>query len=357
MSSSNPYVKYWMVTINNPLNDQLPGVWTDVQYAVWQREKGEQGTEHLQVYVVFSNKKRRQWCNSHCTAAHWEPRKGNHKQAKDYVTKEDTRIAGPWECGEEGDNLGGQGKRNDLTSLKRALDEGKSETDIAQDDELFAVWARHHKIIPRYKMLRAEHQRDWQTTVTVYWGPSGSGKSRRARDEAGPGAFWLPKPSSHTAPLYWDGYEGQEHVVIDEFYGWMSRDTMQRVIDRYPLPVACRGYSAPFVAKKVWITSNDPPEKWWKIGLGAMERRLQAPIGTVVHIDHIPLIEDANGARLASFVQPAPAPEASLLFAQPEEIPLTPNRSELERWFRAVTGDEPGPVGELDYELFGCEFE
>lgn len=204
-------------------------------------------------------------------------------------------------------------------------------------------------------MLRAEHQRDWQTVVTVYWGPSGSGKSRRAREEAGPGAFWLPKPSSSTAPLYWDGYEGQEHVVIDEFYGWMSRDTMQRVIDRYPLPVACRGYSAPFVAKKVWITSNDPPEKWWKIGLGAMERRLQAPIGTVVHIDHVPIVQEQEGARLATFEPPAPAAlvgESSELWAEPEEIPMTPNQIELERWFADAVGDQAE-----QYQLFGCEFD
>lgn len=384
--------KYWCFTLNNPANNELPGSWPGVQYAVWQREKGEQGTEHLQGYVVFLIKHHRSWVNKNCVAAHWEARVGNHAQAKHYCTKPHDgcsckhcegcppALAGLWEAGEEGENLGGQGKRNDLVSLKRALDEGRSEADIAQDDDLFPVWARHHKIIPRYKMFRSEHQRNWQTEVVVYWGPPGSGKSRRAMAEAGPGAYWLPKPSSNSAPLYWDGYEGQEHVVIDEFYGWMPRDTMQRVVDRYPLTVACRGYSTPFVAKKVWITSNQPPDKWWKIGLGSMERRLKAPIGTIELIGEAPapeLVLTPNGAHLGSYIPPAvSAPVGSLspsvsqvpagtsfLWADPEEIPLTPNQPELEAWFRQQMEPVEGPVDQMgrsqpyEYELFGCEFE
>ena len=156
--------------------------------------------------------------------------------------------------------------------MKRALDDGQSEKEIAESDELFAVWAKFGKVIPRYKQLKAEHQRNWQTEVVVLWGPPGSGKSSRAHAEAGPGAFWLSKPSAPGAPLYWDGYDGQEHVVIDEFYGWVSRDLMQRLVDRYPLLVQQRGSAAPFVARKIWITSNTPPAvvaKGWPRGHAA----------------------------------------------------------------------------------------
>ena len=33
--------------------------------------------------------------------AHWEKRKGTHVQAKAYCSKEETRVEGPWERGEE----------------------------------------------------------------------------------------------------------------------------------------------------------------------------------------------------------------------------------------------------------------
>ena len=71
-------------------------------------------------YVVFSGKKRLQWLKRNCDqTAHWESRRGSHLQAKEYCSKEESRVDGPWEAGEEGDHLGGQGKRNDMLALKR----------------------------------------------------------------------------------------------------------------------------------------------------------------------------------------------------------------------------------------------
>lgn len=99
---SGPLTRYWVGTINNPTNDQVPRDWPDVQYAVWQKEKGAQGTEHLQVYVVFRQKKRLGWLKSACDPrAHWEGRLGSHQEAKAYCMKEETRVAGPFETGDE----------------------------------------------------------------------------------------------------------------------------------------------------------------------------------------------------------------------------------------------------------------
>lgn len=39
-----------------------------------------------------------------------------------------------------------------------------------------------------------------------------------------------------------------------------------------------------FVSHRVIITSNSPPEMWWKMGLGAMDRRLKPPIGYVFYM-------------------------------------------------------------------------
>jgi len=80
----NTNSQYWMFTINNPQPDYEPvRVWPDVAYAIWQLERGANGTPHFQGYVVFQRKKRGTWVKKHCHAfAHWEPREGSHAQAK-----------------------------------------------------------------------------------------------------------------------------------------------------------------------------------------------------------------------------------------------------------------------------------
>ncbi|AUM61632.1 Rep [uncultured virus] len=296
---------YWMFTLNNPVNNEIPAGFPDVEYAVWQREKGAQGTEHLQGYVVFSGKKRRQWVNSHCVKAHWEGRKGNHSQAKEYCTKADTRIAGPWECGHE-PAPAEPGKRSDLLSLKRALDAGATEGQIASDPTTFPVWAKYWKAIPRYRMLTGK-QRDWPVFTQVIWGPPGVGKSRKARDLAGPEAFWVNKPAGQT--VWWDGYIGQEVIVIDEFYGWIAFDQMCRLLDRYPMSVETKGSATPMLAKKVIITSNVPPLEWYKnmapLRLNALWRRLEMPLGTIEHM----LVPYAPVVNVPPAVADAPAPQ------------------------------------------------
>ena len=59
----------------------------------------------------------------------------------------------------------------------------------------------------------------------VLWGPSGTGKSRFVA-KRWPKAFWKSPEAK-----WWDGYAGQEVVVLDDF-----KD--------YAMPLStCRGYS------------------------------------------------------------------------------------------------------------------
>ena len=97
-------------------------------------------------------------------------------------------------------------------------------------EECFPVFAKYPKLYDNYLAIKnGNQQRHWKTEVVVYWGPPGTGKTRRAQFEAGKDAYWLRKPISRNGALWWDGYEGQDVVVIDEFYGWIARDFMQRM--------------------------------------------------------------------------------------------------------------------------------
>jgi hypothetical protein len=107
----------------------------------------------------------------------------------------------------------------------------------------------------------------------VYWGHTGTGKSRRAWDEAGIGAY--PKdPRSK----FWDGYRNHEHVVIDEFRGGIDISHILRWFDRYPVVVEVKGSSVVLSATHIWITSNIDPRQWYpeldEETLAALLRRL-----------------------------------------------------------------------------------
>jgi len=92
----------------------------------------------------------------------------------------------------------------------------------------------------------------------VFWGATGTGKSRRAWNDAGLSAF-AKDPRSK----WWCGYRNQEHVVIDEFRGAIDVSHLLRWLDRYPVSVETKGSSRPLKANKIWITSNLDPRLWY----------------------------------------------------------------------------------------------
>lgn len=92
----------------------------------------------------------------------------------------------------------------------------------------------------------------------VFWGATGTGKSRRAWEEAGVEAY--PKDPR---TKFWCGYQGQEHVVVDEFRGGIDISHLLRWLDRYPVIVEVKGSSICLSATTIWITSNVNPREWY----------------------------------------------------------------------------------------------
>jgi len=161
----------WVFTLNNPTDNQLPTTWPDIRYCVWQVEKGENGTTHLQGYLVLKKKKTLRTMKLLNAQAHWEVRKGNHKQAKAYCTKEDTRQEGPFEFGEEPN----PGRRTDIEEVYNMAKAGKSLSTIA--DAAPDLFIKYHRGITQLKFTLSK-PRNFKTEVTVIYGDTGVGKSR-----------------------------------------------------------------------------------------------------------------------------------------------------------------------------------
>lgn len=102
----------WCFTLNNP-TDPLAFCNPPVKWAIWQLEKGENDTVHFQGYIVMEKTSRLSMMKQlpGLERAHFEQRRGNHEQARDYCKKNDSQIGGPWEFGEEPK---GKGYRTDV---------------------------------------------------------------------------------------------------------------------------------------------------------------------------------------------------------------------------------------------------
>lgn len=242
----------WCFTLNNPVADLDFAAFPSVRYAVWQKEKGEQGTEHFQGYFELDKPHRLASLKKILPTAHFETRKGTREQAREYCMKPDTRVDGPWEHGSFG--KGGQGKRNDLVSLYESVKVGKTDREILE--EAPAAYMRYYKAVSHVRLLIAP-QRRFKTEVYVIWGDTGLGKSYYASSRS-PTAYWKQRGD------WWDKYNGTDDVILDDFYGWIKWDTLLRLCDENPCQVEIKGGHVNFAPKRIFITSNNWPDTWYK---------------------------------------------------------------------------------------------
>jgi len=254
---------YWLLTV--PQYAFTPYLPPTCNYIRGQLELGG-NTEYLhwQLLVVFKTKCRLGAVKrTFGDGIHAELSKS--KAADDYVWKDETRVEGTqFELGQK------PFKRNCQTDWDACLENAKRGRlgDIPSD-----VLLRYYGNIRRIGMDNLQPAAQ-ERQIIVYWGESGTGKSRRAWNQAGFDAY--PKD-----PLskFWDGYRGQENVVIDEFRGGISIGHVLRWFDRYPVNVEIKGAAVTLQATRIWITSNLSPVDWYpdldNETKAALMRRLQ----------------------------------------------------------------------------------
>jgi len=106
--------KRWVFTLNNYTDDEVTSLraLTDVEYLIFAKEVGEQGTPHLQGFCVFKTAQRLTTVkNALGQRIHAEVARGSPQQARDYCRKPTTP---PDDIYEFGTCPGPQGRRTDL---------------------------------------------------------------------------------------------------------------------------------------------------------------------------------------------------------------------------------------------------
>eukprot|EP00741_Cyanophora_paradoxa_P003959 tig00000743_g3851.t1 len=240
-------------TWNNPQRRLTLSDFTDATYLVYSEEVGASGTPHLQGYVEFSKAKRESELRKRLPTIHWEPRKGRQQDAIAYCKKNDaTHVDGPFEFGEPKK----QGERTDLAQLVHEIKSEKrkiSEVALEYPD----LYCRYRSGI-RDIVAFSQPPRTRPTEIHIRWGPPGTGKTRFIYDSYGNSEIYK-KPEGP----WWDGYENQPIVLIDDYDGYIPFTEMLQLCDRYPHKVPIKGGFVEFNSTAIYITSNVEPRSWY----------------------------------------------------------------------------------------------
>lgn len=264
-----------MFTKNNPDTSEDGSwdlSWPDLEdqgarYLIYQLERGQEGTLHWQGYIAFKTMKSfNQVRDLLPPASHIEKARGNAAHNQAYCSKEETRQAGPWEFGE----IPAQGKRTDLQTFVEDMKEQPTMTEVQLIESHTGVVAKYPAFVDRVRSA-FQPKRTWETIVHLYWGAAGTGKTRRANEEAGPDAYrWMPNTKG-----FFDGYNGQDVVIFDDYDGdiGLKFELFLQILDRYPLRVEVKGSSVNWKPRHIYITSQVNWDDWYPQKMAFIEKR------------------------------------------------------------------------------------
>jgi len=236
---------FWLLTI--PQASFVPFLPPPVRWIRGQLELGVGGFLHWQIMVAFTSKKSLAGVRE--TFGHFHAELSRSGAASEYVWKEDTRV------------LGTQFELGRKPIVVSSSVDWESVWDLAKLGRVEQIPA--HIRVQSYRTLKLIGTDHIQPAAIVrrcfvFWGRTGTGKSRRAWEEAGLDAY--PKDPR---TKFWCGYRDQRHVVVDEFRGGIDAGHFLRWLDRYPVIVEVKGSSVVLVVRTIWITSNLSPHQWY----------------------------------------------------------------------------------------------
>lgn len=258
----------WHLTFNNPIENGWPHEkikevmkQTSFVYFCMCDEVGEQGTPHTHAYVAYDNAVNFDTMKKRFPAAHILKADGSSPENRDYLRKEGkwlndakkaTNLLETFE--EYGELPQDKRQKNETVSaaVLEMIKDGCSNAQIV--DAHPSYMNRIERIEQTRQMYRAElYQDSWrEIEVSYLFGDTGTGKTRGIMDMYG--YPFVYRITNYQHPF--DGYNGQDVIIFEEFRSGLPIGDMLTYLDGYPCTLPCRYANKVACFSKVYIISN-----------------------------------------------------------------------------------------------------
>ena len=259
----NSRVRCWVGTWNNPkMTDEEFCEWFKkleerelLQYAIFQREKGEEkGTIHFQFFVNFKNKQyfskiKNEYLPYGC---HFAPMRSDSNRCRQYCSKVDTRVSGPYEIGEYEQ----EGQRTDLLRAIKMIDEGLPFETVAQifptQSVMYETKLKNREMERISEKFRSQCR---NVEIIFIYGPPRTGKTTFVNAQANFNFNDIFVVENYGEYMF-TGYQKQNTVIFDEFTGQVPITRMNKLLEPFPMRLNVKGGVVQACFTKVYIISN-----------------------------------------------------------------------------------------------------
>ncbi len=271
MAATEPQARRWCFTVfeANLKEHGTLAEWTTwakvqqlngVRYMVFQLEQARTERLHVQGYVHFTVQKRRGSVNNilHLQNLHLEMAKGTPSDNRAYCTDNDKRVDGT-EAFEFGDCPGGQGSK--LAVVAATIKEKGLKRAIEESPATYITNGRGMRDLDRF--YKRQKTRPDSVHVIVIHGDSGAGKSWWAKKLYDPGNTYTMPAVPRNGNAWFDGYDSERTLVLDEFSGRIEFELFKNMCDPLDMQVPVKGDYTPAMWDTIIVTTNNHPCTWY----------------------------------------------------------------------------------------------
>lgn len=276
---NNTQSRKWALVINNPLEAGLDhSAMTKIlqkfvpAYYCMADEIATTGTYHTHIFLYALSPIRFSTIKARFPTAHIEKAYGSARDNRAYIRKEgkwadteksETSVPGTFE--EWGDLPAEKEEQTpQMFRLVQNIRAGMSTTEIIDDNPAMAFRVRDIDLLRQTLTAEKYSEENRPLEVTYLYGASGTGKTRGIYERHSAKSVCRITNYRAAKGVSFDGYNGQDVLVFEEFSGQIPIEDMLNYLDVYPLYLPARYSDRMACYTKVYITSNLALEQQYK---------------------------------------------------------------------------------------------